>query len=115
MVCAAPERSAKPWGGTAFGRQCPSRGQSCARERAVVQRRQRRTYLAEDYDRDLTDVFAIQTDLAQKIALSLQAKLSLRMKKNGWIGRRHKIPTRICSLFKHTTTRIDQNIASTIC
>jgi len=31
---------------------------------------------AEDYDRDLTDVFAIQTDLAQKIARELQAKLS---------------------------------------
>ena len=31
---------------------------------------------AEDYDRDLTDVFAIQTDLAQKIAFALQAKLS---------------------------------------
>src|SRR5437773_9810166 len=31
---------------------------------------------AEDYDRDLTDVFAIQTYLAQKIATSLQAKLS---------------------------------------
>src|SRR5215467_9002977 len=31
---------------------------------------------AEDYDRDLTDVFAIQTDLAQKIAFTLQAKLS---------------------------------------
>ena len=31
---------------------------------------------AEDYDRDLTDVFAIQTDLAQKIAASLQARLS---------------------------------------
>src|SRR6476620_3662254 len=31
---------------------------------------------AEDYDRDLTDVFAIQTDLAQKIASSLQAKLA---------------------------------------
>jgi TolB-like protein/Flp pilus assembly protein TadD len=31
---------------------------------------------AEDYDRDLTDVFAIQTDLAQKIASVLQAKLS---------------------------------------
>jgi len=31
---------------------------------------------AEDYDRDLTDVFVIQTDLAQKIATSLQAKLS---------------------------------------
>jgi tetratricopeptide (TPR) repeat protein len=28
------------------------------------------------YDRDLTDVFAIQTDLAQKIALELHAKLS---------------------------------------
>lgn len=31
---------------------------------------------AEDYDRDLNDVFAIQTDLAQKIADELQAKLS---------------------------------------
>jgi TolB-like protein/Flp pilus assembly protein TadD len=31
---------------------------------------------AEDYDRDLTDVFAIQSDLAQKIAGELQAKLS---------------------------------------
>src|SRR5213596_4161000 len=31
---------------------------------------------AEDYDRDLTDVFAIQTDLSQKIARELQAKLS---------------------------------------
>ena len=31
---------------------------------------------AEDYDRDLTDVFAIQSDLAQKIAQELQAKLS---------------------------------------
>src|SRR5213082_3205118 len=31
---------------------------------------------AVDYDRDLTDVFAIQTDLAQKIASELQAKLS---------------------------------------
>jgi len=31
---------------------------------------------ASDYDRDLTDVFAIQTDLAQKIATELQAKLS---------------------------------------
>jgi TolB-like protein/Flp pilus assembly protein TadD len=31
---------------------------------------------AEDYDRDLTNVFAIQTDLAQKIAFALQATLS---------------------------------------
>src|SRR5216117_3463213 len=31
---------------------------------------------AEDYDRDLTDVFAIQTDLVQKIASALRAKLS---------------------------------------
>ncbi len=31
---------------------------------------------AEDYDRDLTDVFAIQTDLAQKIAQELKAQLS---------------------------------------
>src|SRR5438445_3375109 len=31
---------------------------------------------ANDYDRDVTDVFAIQTDLAQKITDALQAKLS---------------------------------------
>jgi TolB-like protein/Flp pilus assembly protein TadD len=31
---------------------------------------------AEDYDRDLTDVFAIQSDLAKKISAALQAKLS---------------------------------------
>src|SRR6266487_2125203 len=31
---------------------------------------------AEDYDRDLIDVFAIQTDLAQQIVRELQAKLS---------------------------------------
>ena len=31
---------------------------------------------AEDYDRELTDVFAIQTDLARKIATALRAKLS---------------------------------------
>src|SRR5207248_8693320 len=31
---------------------------------------------ASDYDRDITDVFAIQTDLAQKITDALQAKLS---------------------------------------
>jgi TolB-like protein/Tfp pilus assembly protein PilF len=31
---------------------------------------------AEDYDRDLTDVFAIQTDLAQQIVRELQAQLS---------------------------------------
>jgi TolB-like protein/Tfp pilus assembly protein PilF len=31
---------------------------------------------ANDYDRDLTDVFAIQTDLAQRIAAELRAKLS---------------------------------------
>src|SRR6266446_1162263 len=31
---------------------------------------------AEDYDRDLTDVFAIQSDLAKKISATLQAKLS---------------------------------------
>ena len=35
---------------------------------------------AEDYDRELTDVFAIQTDLAQKIVHELQAQLSPREK-----------------------------------
>jgi eukaryotic-like serine/threonine-protein kinase len=41
---------------------------------------------AEDYDRDLTDIFAIQTDLAQKIASELQAKLSPAEK--AWIERK---------------------------
>jgi len=35
---------------------------------------------ANDYDRDVSDVFAIQSDLAQKIAEALQAKLSPREK-----------------------------------
>ena len=56
---------------------------------------------AEDYDRDLTDVFAIQTDLAQKIATSLQAKLSpsdrVRLDR-----RPPKIRTPICCLCKPT-------------
>src|SRR5262245_19247812 len=43
---------------------------------------------AEDYDRDLTDMFAIQTDLAQKIAYTLQAKLSSNEK-----ARLHRRPT----------------------
>src|SRR5207244_6143990 len=37
---------------------------------------------AEDYDRDLTDVFAIQTALAQKIANELRAKLSTSEKQH---------------------------------
>lgn len=36
-----------------------------------------------NYDRDLTDVFAIQTDLAREIASALQAKLSQRKSANG--------------------------------
>ncbi|PYK76466.1 MAG: hypothetical protein DME42_00045 [Verrucomicrobia bacterium] len=35
---------------------------------------------AETYDRDLADVFAIQTEIAQKIAAQLQARISLREK-----------------------------------
>src|SRR6266567_6846426 len=40
---------------------------------------------AEDYDRDLTDVFAIQTDLAQKIVYTLQAKLSPTENPNAYL------------------------------
>ena len=43
---------------------------------------------AENYDRDLTDVLAIQTDLAKKIASELQAKLSPAEK-----GRLERKPT----------------------
>jgi TolB-like protein/Flp pilus assembly protein TadD len=43
---------------------------------------------AEDFDRDVTDVFAIQTDLAHRIADALQAKLSSNEK-----ARLGQIPT----------------------
>lgn len=46
------------------------------------------TIWAENFDRDLTDVFAIQTHLAKKIAAELQAKLSLAEK-----GRIERKPT----------------------
>jgi serine/threonine protein kinase len=42
----------------------------------LVDARTDRHLWAQTYDRDLTDVFAIQTDLAQNIASALQAKLS---------------------------------------
>jgi serine/threonine-protein kinase len=42
----------------------------------LINTRNEQAIWAENYDRDLTDVFAIQTDLAEKIASELQAKLS---------------------------------------
>ena len=60
---------------------------------------------AEDYDRDLTDVFAIQTDLAQKIASALQAKLSPTKKRDSIIGQ-PKILMLTCSSFRRTITPI---------
>ena len=57
-------------------RQCAPDGQSRPHQRAIDRCEHDRHLWAEDYDRDLTDVFAIQSDLAQKIAQELQAKLS---------------------------------------
>jgi TolB-like protein/Flp pilus assembly protein TadD len=42
----------------------------------LIDARTDRHLWAEDYDRELSDVFAIQTDLAQKIAQELKAQLS---------------------------------------
>jgi len=44
---------------------------------------------AENYDRDVADVFAIQSDVAQKIAASVQARLTAREK-----GQMEQRPTR---------------------
>lgn len=44
---------------------------------------------SENYDRDVADVFAIQSDVAQKIAASVQARLTAREK-----GRMEQLPTR---------------------
>src|SRR5438132_4975612 len=49
---------------------------------------------ANDYDRDLTDVFAIQTDLAHEIANALQAKLSDTEK-----ARMERKPTENCEAY----------------
>ena len=68
---------------------------------------------AEDYDRDLTDVFAIQTDLAQKIASALQAKLSPNEKAR-LDHRPTQNPTPICSSFRRTITRTGQTCFATL-
>src|SRR5437764_1318940 len=59
---------------------------------------------AEDYDRDLTNVFAIQTDLARRIASALQAKLSPNEKARLDRQRRHRqtrISNRVTDLSHH--------------
>jgi hypothetical protein len=52
---------------------------------------------AEDYDRDLTDVFAIQTDLAQKISSVYRQNFRLRKKRTSIAGQpKIRMPTCFC-------------------
>jgi TolB-like protein len=62
---------------------------------------------AEDYDRELTDVFAIQTDLAQKIA-SASRRNSPQMKRHGSIADRQKIQMPTCSMYGRMNTQTAQ-------
>ncbi|MGA7128983.1 MAG: serine/threonine-protein kinase, partial [Chthoniobacterales bacterium] len=48
----------------------------------LIDARQDKTIWADSYDRDLTDIFAIQSEVAQTIATKLTAKLSAEEKKN---------------------------------
>ena len=67
----------------------------------------------QTYDRELTDLFAIQTDLAQKIASALQAKLSRNEK-----ARLDRQPTKnseaYCSMSRRTTMQTGQIFSATI-
>jgi TolB-like protein len=48
----------------------------------LIDARQDKTIWADSYDRDLTDIFAIQSEVAQTIATKLTAKLSAEEKRN---------------------------------
>jgi serine/threonine protein kinase len=48
----------------------------------LVDARNDNTILADSYDRDLTDIFAIQSEIAEKVAASLSAKLSQEERKD---------------------------------
>ena len=48
----------------------------CGCQRQLIDARTDAHLWAEHYERDVTDVFAIQTEIAQQIANQLQAKLS---------------------------------------
>jgi len=52
----------------------------------LVDARTDKTLWSETYNRDLTDIFAIQSDIAQKVALKLSARLSLG-EQEGIVGR----------------------------
>ena len=58
----------------ASGRQRPSSGNRVRVSVQLINANSDEHIWAEDYDRDLTDVFAIQTDLAQKIASASAGK-----------------------------------------
>ena len=48
----------------------------------LVDARNYNTIWADSYDRDLTDIFAIQSEIAQTVATKLTAKLSPEEKRN---------------------------------
>src|SRR5439155_15730478 len=54
---------------------CCVRGIGCASQRSSLTRQRKRT-CAESYERDLRDVLALQSELAQAIAREVQVKLT---------------------------------------
>ena len=74
---AQPARDQAATGRRPFvGGQRAARGQPRAGKRAADRRAHRRASWAQTYDRDLADVFAIQSEIAKAIADQLQARLS---------------------------------------
>ena len=67
---------------------------------------------AENYDRDLTDVFTIQTDLAQKIAEALQARFR-RTKKSGSIADPRKMREAYLLSCRHMILQNERNFHDT--
>src|SRR5437773_5691152 len=71
----APDRAAIRCGACG-GRKCSALQQSRTRNAQLVDARTDRHLWGQTYDRDLVDVFAIQSEIAKTIADQLQAKLS---------------------------------------
>ncbi len=73
-ICA---RSARSWGLPIFSKEaCGARAGKVRVTAQLIETRTNTHLWAETYDRELADVFAIQSDIAQRIATALQAKLA---------------------------------------
>jgi len=72
------ERSRRNWASHIWCKECATRRRSGAGQCSVDQSADRFHLWAETYDRKLTDIFSVESEIAKGIAESLQAKLTGR-------------------------------------